>query len=94
MVDQEKFESLVSKLTQERDELRVKMNLAGKELRDEWRDAEGKFEQLQTKARGMTRKAVAAGHEAADASTDIWAAAQVLADEVGELFKRVRSKLS
>ena len=93
MADQDTFQSILDKLAQERDELRVKMNLAGKELRDEWRVAEKRFDQLQERARGVTRKAVAAGHEAADAGADVWAAIEVVAEEVGDLFKRIRNKL-
>ena len=94
MTNQDTFHSIVDKLTQERDELRLKINLAGKEIRDDWHVAEEKFDQLQVRAKDLTEKAVAAGHEAADAGGDVWAAVEVLAEEVGDLFKRVRSKLS
>lgn len=94
MTNQNTFQAAVDKLTQERDELRLKINLAGKEIRDDWHIAEEKLDQLQVRAKDMSRKAVAAGHEAADAGGDVWAAVEVLAEEVGDMFKRIRSKLS
>lgn len=47
------FDELVQDLRQKRDELRVKMNLASKEIRDEWEELEEKMEEFSTKARQM-----------------------------------------
>jgi hypothetical protein len=47
------FDDLVQDLKQKRDELRVKMNLASKEIRDEWEELEEKMEEFSEKARQM-----------------------------------------
>ena len=94
MSAQEKLKSLMADLAQERDELRVKANLAGKELRDEWEEAEEMFQNLKNRSKSVGQHLAEAGEEAADASGDVWEATTLLAEEVGNLFKRVRSKLS
>lgn len=45
------FDDLMDDLKQKRDELRVQMNLASKELRDEWEELEEKMEDFTSKAR-------------------------------------------
>lgn len=44
------FDDLMEELKQKRDELRVQMNLASKEARDEWDELEGKMEDFTAKA--------------------------------------------
>ena len=44
------FNELIEDLKQKRDELRVQMNLASKELRDEWDELEEKMEEFTGKA--------------------------------------------
>ncbi|MDJ0907257.1 MAG: hypothetical protein QNJ00_06215 [Woeseiaceae bacterium] len=44
------FEDLVEDLKQKRDELRVQMNLASKEIQDEWEELEGKTRHFLAKA--------------------------------------------
>lgn len=45
------FDDLVQDLKQKRDELRVKVNLASKEIRDEWEELEEKMEEFSAKAK-------------------------------------------
>ena len=51
------FDELVADLKQKRDELRVKMNLASKEIRDEWEELEEKMEEFSGKAKQMANEA-------------------------------------
>ena len=44
------LDDLFEELKQKRDELRVQMHLASKELKDEWDDVEGKWEDFSRKA--------------------------------------------
>jgi chromosome segregation ATPase len=45
------FDDLIQELKQKRDELRVKVNLASKEIRDEWEELEEKMEDFSGKAK-------------------------------------------
>ncbi len=45
------FEDLAADLRQKRDELRVKINLASKEVRDEWEGLEEKMDEFALKAK-------------------------------------------
>jgi hypothetical protein len=45
------FDDLVEQLKRKRDELRVQVNLASKEIQDEWEELEGKMEHFSSKAR-------------------------------------------
>ena len=44
------FDDLLEELKQKRDELRVQMNLASRELQDEWQELEEKMEDFSQKA--------------------------------------------
>jgi len=45
------FDDLIQELKQKRDELRVKVNLASKEIKDEWEELEEKMEEFSGKAK-------------------------------------------
>ena len=51
------FDDLVEELKQKRDELRVQMNLASKEMRDEWDELEGKLEEFTDAAKQLAADA-------------------------------------
>lgn len=51
------FNELIADLKQKRDELRVQMNLASKELKDEWDELEEKMEDFTQKAKSFTSDA-------------------------------------
>lgn len=48
---EDKVEGLFEELKQKRDELRVQMHLASKELKDEWDELEDKMEEFSGKAK-------------------------------------------
>lgn len=45
------FDDLVEELKQKRDELRVQINLASREAKDEWQELEEKMEEFTSKAK-------------------------------------------
>jgi len=45
------LDDLIEQLKQKRDELRVQVHLASKEVQDEWEELEGKMERFSAKAR-------------------------------------------
>jgi chromosome segregation ATPase len=51
------FDDLLADLRQKRDELRVKINLASKEIKDEWEELEEKMEDLSGKAKQFAGEA-------------------------------------
>ena len=51
------FDDLIEELKQKRDELRVQINLASMEARDEWQELEAKMEELTTKAKDLADEA-------------------------------------
>jgi len=77
---------VMEKLRQERDELRLKMHLGKAELKEEWEALERKWEHLEGRVAGV------AG-EAREASREVGAAFGVLADELGEAYRRIRAKM-
>lgn len=87
MTEASRREEIVSRLRQERDEIRLKMHLAKAEIRDEWETLEGKWEHLED------RLASVAG-ETREAGKGVGTAFGIVADELGEAYRRIRSKLS
>lgn len=63
------FDDLMEELKQKRDELRVQMNLASRELKDEWDELEEKMEEFSEKAsleetgKGLSKAVGQLGHE-------------------------------
>ena len=51
------FDDLIEELKQKRDELRVQLNLATKEARDEWEELEDKMEEFTAKAKEFAEDA-------------------------------------
>jgi SMC interacting uncharacterized protein involved in chromosome segregation len=47
------FDDLLEELKQKRDELRVQVNLASREIKDEWEELEEKMEEFSSKAKEM-----------------------------------------
>jgi len=47
------FDDLIEELKQKRDELRVQINLASREAKDEWEELEAKMEEFTEKAKGL-----------------------------------------
>lgn len=86
MTEASRHRQVMEKLRRERDELKLKMHLGKAELKDEWETLERKWERLEERMGG-------AAEEAREASRDVGAAFGVLADELGEAYRRIRSRL-
>lgn len=82
----EQLDEMIRRLKQERDELRVKLHLAKEDLSDEWEKIEATLARLESRAKQV-------GGATREASTDIGAAAKLLAEEIGNGFKKIRRRL-
>lgn len=82
----EKLESIVQKLEQERDELRVKMHLAKADARDEFDKLEDRWSALRLKM-GVVKDG------ASEASGDVKEAASELADEIRKGYRNIMDRL-
>jgi len=77
-----RINDMINDLKQERDELRVKLQLAKMEAGDEWKKLEAKLVKLEAKAKEL-------GSATADASQDVGAAAKLLGEEIRNGFKKI-----
>ena len=82
----EDIEEMVEKLKQERDELGVKLHLAKMEASEEWQELERKWSKLEGKVKQL-------GGAAAESTGDVYAAAQLLGQEIKAGFKRIAKQL-
>ena len=69
-----------------RDELRVQLNLAGKEARDLFESAEKSWQKLEGRLRVVERESRTEIHS-------VGAAARALLEEIGRAYKRIRELL-
>lgn len=83
---QERLRSLIERLEQERDELKLKAGLAKLEAKEEWQELGDKLDRL----RGRMKRLA---DEADDASDGIEDALELLGDEIKEGFGRLRRLL-
>ncbi|UCC25578.1 MAG: hypothetical protein JSU98_00515 [Gemmatimonadales bacterium] len=79
----EKLKTLLERLEKERDELKLQLGLAKLEAREDWQELEGKLDALRGRMKVL-------GAEAANASSDVAAAASTLAEELKDGFARLR----
>ena len=82
-----RWEEIIEKLQQERDELRLRLHLGKAEAREELAKLDVRLEQLRTKGK-------AARGEAGEAMDDIEEATKKLWTEIREGYDRVRRSLS
>jgi len=74
---------LADTLRTQRDELKVQVNLAGKEVHDEWADLEEKWNQLQYKLGLLKKELDHSGHDVGEAIT-------LLGSEIKDGYRRLR----
>ena len=79
----QKLDDMIKRLETERDELKVKLGLAKLEARDEWEELEKKMDSLRGRLKVL-------GSEAKEASGDVGAAADALAEQIKEGYTRLR----
>jgi predicted nucleic acid-binding Zn-ribbon protein len=82
----DRLQSLLARLEQERDELKLKIGLAKLESREEWTDLEGKLDRLRGRMKVVQE-------EAGESSGDVGAALEVLGEEIKAAFDRIRKVL-
>lgn len=83
---EDKLKAILERLEEERDELKMKAGLAKLEAREEWEELEDKIQALRGRLKVL-------GSEAKDASGDVGAAFDILADEVKEGLARLKKLL-
>lgn len=83
MQAREELQKLIDALATQRDELIVQTHLAKLEAQDEWRELEGKLDELRAKAKQ-------AAEVAGEAAEDVRAAARLLAEEIGRGYERLK----
>lgn len=83
-------DKLLAKFKQERDELKLKLHLAKEDLSDDWEALEQKVDKLENK---VSQKLSGARAQAAESAEDVEAAAKLLAEELGDAFKKIRKRL-
>jgi len=79
---EKRIDEVVRELKQERDELRLKLELAKLETSDEWVKLEAKLTKLEAKTKEV-------GGATADVSQDVAAAAKLLGEEIRDGFKKI-----
>ncbi len=84
---QEEFDKLVEKLKTERDEINVKMHLASMDAKEEFAEAEKKWEQVKVKMAEIADEAV-------DTSEDYIAKAKIVGEELKDSYSRIIKRLS
>jgi len=82
----QEFNALVEKLKTERDELELNLHLASMEVKEEFSQAEGQWQQIKKKADEIADDAV-------ETSDEFIGAAKVIAEELKEAYKRIAKRL-
>jgi len=84
--DKTPLEELIGNLQRERDELRVKLQLAKQEIRDHWEPIEEKWDSLEGRLRSI-------GSATGEAGKDVVAAASLLVDEITDAYREIWREL-
>ena len=82
------FDDIVAELKQRRDELRVKIHLASKDLKDEWDELEKKMEEFSGKARQFSEDA-----KLKETGSGIGDALKQLGGELKRGYERIRDAM-
>ena len=83
----EEFDKLVEKLKTERDEINLKMHLASMDAKEEFAEAEKKWDQLKTKTSEIADTAV-------ETSEEYISKAKIVGEELKETYNRIAKRLS
>ena len=83
----EELNKLVERLKTERDELKLRMHLASMEGKEEFSEAEKKWQHLKAKASDIADDAV-------ETSEDLIAKTKIVGEELKETYKRISERLS
>jgi hypothetical protein len=80
------FDSLAEKLKQQRDEINVRMHLAGMDVKEEWEHNEQKWNQFKTQLAEIR-------DEGKDLTEEVAAATIVIGEELGNAYRRIVERL-
>lgn len=83
----EEFDKLVEKLRMERDEINLKMHLASMEAKEEFEQAEKKWDHVKTKASEIADDAV-------ETSDEYITKAKIIGEELKETYHRIAERLA
>jgi hypothetical protein len=81
------FETLMGKLNLEREELQLKLHLAGMEAKDEFDDAEKQWQQIKHKASEIADESI-------ETSEEFISKAKIVGEELKESYHRIAKRLS
>lgn len=84
---QSEFENLLSKLNTEREELQLKLHLAGLEAKEEFAEAEKQWQQIKTKASEIADDSI-------ETSEEFIAKAKIIGEEIKDTYHRIAKRLS
>ena len=84
---QEEFGKLMEKLKTERDEIHVKLHLASMDAKEEFAEAEKKWEQVKLKMAEIADEAV-------DTSEEYVAKAKIVGEELKDSYSRIKNRLT
>ncbi len=87
----ERLDELIANLERERDELRVKINLASKDARDEFAALEVRLDALRTRVASDTAEA---RKTASEVGTVVGETARKLADDLRDGYQKIRNSLA
>lgn len=83
---QSEFEELTEKLKQQRDEINLKLHLAGMEAKEELEKADSQWDKL-------NEKIVEIADDAKETGDDFIAGAKVIAEELSSAYERIKARL-
>jgi seryl-tRNA synthetase len=83
----DRWQQLLDELQRERDELRVRLHLARKEVADELEGLDARIDEFKARSRNASREAGKALEEIDDSARQLW-------NEIKEGFERVRRSYS
>jgi F0F1-type ATP synthase membrane subunit b/b' len=83
----EEFEKLIEKLKMERDEIKLKVHLASMDAKEEFEEAEKKWDQVKVKASEIA-------DDARETSEEYIAKSKIVGEELKETYSRISKRLS
>jgi hypothetical protein len=82
----EEIASLTETLAKQRDEIKLKIHLGKMEVKDEWENAEKKWDHFRSKSAEI-------GSASKDAAADVGVALKLLGEELGHAYTKIRKHL-
>lgn len=87
MTVKNEIENLTKKLNSQREEIELKLHLAGMDVKDEWAKAEHRWDDFKEKAEEIS-------DEAKETTEELLVTTRVIGDELKSAYQRIVSRLS